>query len=82
MVILSQMVWITCILEVIDQEEAMMSKSKDTGSASKKVIFDTEMDEKLKLEDISKPELKAGDFLESEDELLEKLNNALQLFSF
>lgn len=58
-----------------------MSKSKATGSVNKKVIFDTEMDEKLKLEHISKPELKIEDYMES-DELVEKLKTVIEEIFF
>lgn len=57
----------------------MMSKSKDTGSVSKKVIFDTEMDTKMNLENKMKPELKMDDYIE-DTELIEKLKMVIKNF--
>lgn len=57
----------------------MMSKSKDTGSVNKKVIFDTEMDTKMNLENKMKPELKMDDYIE-DTELIEKLKMVIKNF--
>lgn len=55
----------------------MMSRSKDTGSVSKKIIFDTEMDTKMNLENKMKPELKMDDYIEDTD-LIEKLKMVIE----